>query len=273
LGDVRGKTIVITGGSSGIGAAAAKILAAQGARVAITGRSPETTRIANDLGCDAHFVDYAGLADVRRLADRLLQTYPRIDILANNAGAIFGTRQVTEDGHEMTLQVNHLAPFLLTSLLRERLEASRAVVINTASRAHLTAQFDLGDLDGERRFALQAYGASKLLNILHAMEINRRFTGVSAVSFHPGALATGFARSGGAVMRWIFGSALGRMVLGPPSRGGERLAWLATHDPGTDWAPGEYYDGTRPGKKSRHVTADNARRLWDVSDTLCGVRA
>src|SRR5262245_15720355 len=109
--DVRDKIMIITGGSSGIGAAAAKALRECGVRVVITGRSPETTRIANDLGCDAYFVDYASFAEVRRLANHLLQTYPRIDVLANNAGSMFGRRQVTENGHEMTLQVNHLSGF------------------------------------------------------------------------------------------------------------------------------------------------------------------
>ena len=116
-----------------------KILRDRGARVAITGRSPDTTRIAHELGCDHYFVDYGSFDDVRRLADRVLQAYPRIDVLANNAGSIFSGRQVTKDGHEMTLQVNHLSGFLLTNLLRDRLEASRAVVINTASQAHLSS--------------------------------------------------------------------------------------------------------------------------------------
>jgi NAD(P)-dependent dehydrogenase (short-subunit alcohol dehydrogenase family) len=270
--DVSDKTIVITGGSSGIGAAAAKALRERGARVVITGRSPETTRIANELGCDAYFVDYASFADVRRLADRLLLAYPRIDVLANNAGSLFGQRHVTEDGHEMTLQVNHLSGFLLTTLLRERLEASGGVVINTASQAHLTAPLKFDDLESEHYASFRAYGMSKLMNILHAREINRRFTNVSAVSFHPGALATGFARNSGAVMRWFFGSAIGRLLLGPATRGGDRLAWLASHQPGTDWMPGEYYDGSHPGRKSAHVTADNARHLWEASETLIDTR-
>src|SRR6185369_8681177 len=146
---------------------------------------------------------------------------------------------------------------------------SRAVVINTASQAHLSSPLNFDDLESERRMAsLRAYGTSKLMNILHAMEINRRFTGVNAVSFHPGALATGFARNASGPLRWFFGSALGRLVLGPPTQGGERLAWLACGQPGVDWTPGEYYDGQRPGKKSAYVTAENARRLWEVSEQL-----
>src|SRR5215212_10305513 len=130
------KTIVITGGSLGIGAAAARALRAQGATVAITGRSPETVRLANEIGADAFRADFAKLSEVRALADQLLAKYPRIDVLANNAGSVVATRQVTEDRHEKTLQVNHLAGFLLTLLLRERLEASGATVIDTSSAAH-----------------------------------------------------------------------------------------------------------------------------------------
>jgi NAD(P)-dependent dehydrogenase (short-subunit alcohol dehydrogenase family) len=185
---------------------------------------------------------------------------------------MFGPREVTEDGHEKTLQVNHLSGFLLTSLLRAPLEAALGVVINTASQAHLSAPLDLDDLESQRRYgAFRAYGTSKLMNVLHAMEINRRFTGVSAVSFHPGALSTQVARNGGPALRWLFRSLPGRLLFGPASKGGDRLAWFACHQPGSEWTPGEYYVGSRPGRKSAHATADNARRVWEASERLVGV--
>ena len=141
------KTIIITGGSSGIGAAAARMLREQGATVAITGRSPETLRLAQEIGADAFLVDFAKLRDVRALAEQLLAKYPRIDVLANNVGGLIATRQMTEDGHEKTLQVNHLGGFLLTLLLRERLEASGATVINTSSGAHRMGRIDFDDME------------------------------------------------------------------------------------------------------------------------------
>src|SRR5712691_9270931 len=133
---MNGKTIVITGGSSGIGAAAARELRKRGANVVITGRSAATAQLANEIGADYVLADFARFCDVRALAETLLAKYPRIDVLANNAGGLIAGREITEDGHEKTMQVNHLAPFFLTLLLRERLEASSATVINTASGAH-----------------------------------------------------------------------------------------------------------------------------------------
>ena len=171
------ETIIITGASDGIGGAVARALSASGRTVVIVGRSPEkTAKVADALGADRFVADFARLSGVRRLAEQLLERYPRIDVLANNAGGIFGDRTVTEDGHELTFQVNHLAPFLLTNLLMDRLAASRARVINTSSVANLSGRIDINDLDLAKGFTPgRAYGIAKLDNILFTSELARRF--------------------------------------------------------------------------------------------------
>lgn len=258
-------TIVITGGSSGIGAAAARMLRAQGATVAITGRSPETLRLAKEIGADAFLADFAKLGDVRALAEQLLAKYPRIDVLANNAGGVIATRQLTVDNHEKTLQVNHLGGFLLTLLLRERLEASRAAVINTSSGAHRFGRIDFDDLENARGYsAWRAYGSAKLMNILHAAEINRRFHGVRGVSFHPGVVATGFAREGSTLVRILYESTLRKLFMIPPEKGADTLVWLATT---RDWTPGAFYIKRKKARISLHgEQTEVARRLWEWSE-------
>jgi NAD(P)-dependent dehydrogenase (short-subunit alcohol dehydrogenase family) len=269
------RTIIITGGSSGIGAAAARMLREQGATVAITGRSQETLRLANGIGADAFLADFAKLRDVRALADQLLDRYPRIDVLANNVGGVIATRQLTEDKHEKTLQVNHLGGFLLTALLRERLEASQATVINTSSGAHRMGHIDLDDPESARRYrAWRAYGSAKLMNILHAAEINRRFRGVHGVSFHPGVVATGFAREGAAVVRILYESFLRRLFMISPEQGADTLVWLATTKPEHDWMPGQFYvKRTRTRTSAAASDAHLARKLWDWSERAVGVGA
>ncbi|MEO8379366.1 MAG: SDR family NAD(P)-dependent oxidoreductase [Acidobacteriota bacterium] len=262
------QTVIITGGSSGIGAAAARALRERGANVAITGRSAETSLLAKEIGAEPFLVDFAKLSDVRALAQQLLDRYPRIDVLANNAGAVIATRQLTPDHHEKTLQVNHLGGFLLTSLLRERLEASQATVINTSSSAHRMGRVDFDDLENARRYdAWRAYGSAKLMNILHAAEINRRFRGVHGVSFHPGVVATGFAREGSRALRILYETFVSKLFMIDSKAGADTLVWLATSTPEKDWIPGQFYV-----KRKRTLTtaqgADEqvARRLWDWSE-------
>ncbi|MFL6246493.1 MAG: SDR family NAD(P)-dependent oxidoreductase [Thermoanaerobaculia bacterium] len=258
------KTIIITGGSSGIGAAAARILSAQGATVAITGRSPETARLAKEIGADAFLADFAKLRDVHALAEQLLAKYPRIDVLANNVGGVIATRQLTEDGHEKTLQVNHLGGFLLTLLLRERLEASNAAVINTSSGAHRMGRIDFDDLENARDYsAWRAYGSAKLMNILHASEINRRFRGVRGVSFHPGVVATGFGREGARMTRLLYESIVGKLFMIPPEKGADTLVWLASTD---GWTPGAFYIKRKPARTKPEAGDERlARELWEWS--------
>lgn len=173
------KYIVITGGSSGIGAAAAKVLSKMGHKLIITGRSKATGELAKAIGADYYIVDYTRLEEVRKFAATLLSNYPRIDVLVNNVGGILKERYLTPDGHEQTFQVNHLAGFLLTNLLRERLEESKGVVINTSSMANRAGNAKMDDLESTRGYEpMRAYGSAKLMNILHAMEISRRFKDV-----------------------------------------------------------------------------------------------
>jgi len=183
---------------------------------------------------------------VRALADALLAACPRIDVLANNAGAIFaGTRSTTVDGHESTFQVNYLAPFLLTELLHDRLVESRATVINTSSVAGARfGRLDLDDLQSEHGYSpSKAYGASKLAQILHAKELDRRYgaLGLSAASFHPGGIASNFSTNEGSPWRFLYRSRLKNLLLASTAQGADTLVWLAQTPPHEGWEPGGYY--------------------------------
>lgn len=272
------KTIVITGASDGIGAAAARRLKADGHAVVLVGRSPEKTeRIADELEAPSFAVDFADLAQVRDLAARLAVEHPDVDVLVNNAGGIFGDRARTVDGFEKTLQVNHLAPFLLTNLLMPQLLARGASVITTSSAAaRLFGRIDLDDLNNDRRFsANRAYGDSKLANILFTKELHRRFhgDGLSAASFHPGPVATSFAAGSTSVMRWIYQTPLRSLAgLIPAEQGAATLVWLAETDAGSDWVSGEFYEKLQIAKTNPQAAdADLARDLWDRSAELVGL--
>ncbi|MEU4388977.1 SDR family NAD(P)-dependent oxidoreductase [Promicromonospora sp. NPDC023805] len=272
------RTIVITGASDGIGAAAARLLSAAGHRIAVVGRSPEkTARVARDVGGDHFVADFTSLADVRRLAGELDDAYPRIDVLANNAGGILGDRSKTVDGHERTLQVNHLAPFLLTGLLLDKLLTSRASVIQTSSvGARLFGHLDVDDLDHDRDFtAHRAYGTAKLENILFTTELHRRFhdQGLSSAAFHPGGVATNFGAESTSFFRPLYQSRIGKMVLATPEKGAAQLVRFARTDSGTGWQSGAYYEGGRVARRVHPQArdADLARRLWDRSAELVGV--
>lgn len=271
-------TIVITGASDGIGAASARQLRARGHRVVLVGRSrAKTEALARELDAPYHLADYARLEEVRRLADELMH-YERIDVLANNAGGILGARQVTVDGFEATFQVNHLAPFLLTSLLMGRLIACRARVIQTASIAAnlYGTHFDLGDLNAERRYEPQrAYGNAKLANILFTRELQRRHgaDGIAAVAFHPGVVRSGFASETTHPMRFVYHSPLKYLFTISTEAGGRRLTALAEGVPGVDWQPGLVYDGPRPMRvRFRDDDGRIASELWTRSAAMLEAR-
>ncbi len=271
------KTIVITGASDGIGAAAARQLHQDGHHVVIVGRSPQKTQaIARELGADHFLADFTRLDDVRTLAADLDRACPQIDVLANNAGGIFGDRTKTADGFEETFQVNHLAPFLLTSLLMDKLLTSRASVIQTSSSgARLFGRLDIGDLDHDRDFTPQlAYGTAKLENILFTRELHARYhpQGLSAAAFNPGAVATSFATSSDSFMRRIYTSRIGRAFMATPEKGASQMVWLAETSPGTDWESGTYYEKNKPAKRNnpQALDPDLARELWDRSAELLG---
>jgi len=274
---MEGKTVVITGASAGIGAIAASALAQRGATVVPVGRSPEkTAAVAEAIGVEPLVADFAELDQVRRLAAQLLERCPRIDVLANNAGGVFPRREVTPDGHELTIQVNHLAAFLLTALLRERLETTGAArVINTASVANRFGRIDVCDLDYERRRwgSFRAYAASKLANVLFTRELARRLarTDVTSVCFHPGTVASEFGRDSWTVGLPYRVPALRRLLLVSPERGSEPLVDLAARGDIADFH-GVYFDRRKPhGAVSPQADEpERGRELWQRSAAMLG---
>ena len=271
--DMTSKTVVVTGASSGIGAAAARQLAALGATVVPVGRSVEKTKaLADELGVTGLTADFERLDDVRRLAADLAQL-PRIDVLINNAGGTWPKAQITADGHERTFQVNHLAPYLLTRLLREPLVATKSRIITTASAAHRGARLDEAGLpaaDTAQGFSgMRNYSISKLANILFAGELQRRWgaEGIVATSAHPGVIGSGFGRDS-TLVKWFY--ALGRPFLAGPDKGAQVLVWLASTD--QDVVPGGYYAGTAPAATSATArNRDLSRACWEMSAQWVGL--
>ncbi|MDN5963776.1 MAG: SDR family NAD(P)-dependent oxidoreductase [Actinomyces sp.] len=247
------RTIVLTGASDGIGAAAARRIAAEDSdtRLVLVGRSPEKTRaVAADTGAEYHLADFTRLDEVRALAAALDASCERIDVLANNAGGIFSGPTPTQDGFEKTFQVNHLAPYLLTHLLIDKLVDSHAAVVNTSSiAARLFGHIDLADLENWKDFTPnKAYGDAKLANILFTEGLHDHFhdRGLSSVAFHPGNVATSFASDTTSPLRRIYHGALKRLVLITPEQGGARLLHFIEGKPGQDWRSGQYYG--KPGR-------------------------
>ena len=210
---MAGRTVLVTGGTGGIGKATALGLAVLGAHIAVAGRDPTRTqdavreiRAAGGGRVDAFVADLSIQSEVRRLAGEVLERLPRIDVLVNNVGGYWNTRHLTADGLERTFALNHLAPFLLTSLLIDRLRGSApARVVTIASNAHKLGRIDFDDLQGERAYSgARAYNQSKLANLLFSYELARRLagTGVTANALHPGVVSTSFgAEDPGRVQR------------------------------------------------------------------------
>ena len=264
------KTIVITGGSDGIGAAAAKVLVGLGHRVIIVGRNPtKTAAVANALEMPYHLADFTKLADVQRLANELRQ-YDHIDVLANNAGGIMGERTLTADGFEKTFQVNHLDAFLLTQLLLDKLVADHATVIATSSIAAnlFGAPFDVNDLNVVQSYTLgKAYGYAKYENILFIRQLVRRYPGqLHAVAFHPGVVRTSFSSESNTVMRWLYQTPLKYLGTISPAKSAQRLVKLALGTPGVDFTDGAVYNGNHLLKvKNQDVDGQDGQGLWETS--------
>lgn len=280
---MTGKVVLVTGANSGIGKETARELARRGARVVMTARDPvrgeaalEEVRATTGGEADLLLLDFASLASVRDAAAEYRARYGRLDVLVNNAGLVLGERRVTADGYEMTFQVNHLGPFLLTNLLLDLLRASApARVVNVTSAAHRSVRgLDFDDLMATRRYrAMEAYARSKLANILFTVELARRLdgTGVTANAVHPGSVATGFGRDGDTSGLLAFGLRLAAPFMKSPGRGARGPVWLASA-PELEGVSGQYFAGTRrrtPSRAARDPAA--AARLWEVSERLTGL--
>jgi NAD(P)-dependent dehydrogenase (short-subunit alcohol dehydrogenase family) len=225
--------VVLTGATRGIGRAAAAELVRRGTEVVLVGRDPERVSLVAEEAASAgggqvhgHVADLALMSNVRVLADEIRRRYSHVDVLANNAGALFASRKETPEGFEQTFALNHLAPFLLTNLLRDRLAGGR--VVTTASNAHTSARLDLEDLQSERSYSPRVYGISKLCNILFTRELARRAPELRANCFHPGVVRTGFAKNENGI--WKALATLGAPLFRSPERGARSLVWLALSD-------------------------------------------
>jgi NAD(P)-dependent dehydrogenase (short-subunit alcohol dehydrogenase family) len=278
---MMGKTVVITGGTSGIGEVAAIALAKMGARIVLIARDEargEATlrRLREAVPGIAHALYYADLlrlAEAKRVASDVATHEPRIDVLINNAGALFGARQLTPDALERTFALNHMAYFVVTEDLRERLVASApARIINTASGAHRGATLDLDDLQSEKDFGgMKAYRRSKLCNILFTRELARRLDGtnVTANCVRPGFIATRFGDQSGGLSSLFFRFA--KLFAKSSEKGAETLIYLAS-SPSVAEVTGKYFYQCAPAAPSAAAQDDRAARLlWERSAALAGL--
>lgn len=280
---LAGRTCLVTGATSGIGVETALGLARQGGRVLIVGRSPDRgrdalERIRAESGNDAVellLADLSSLAEVRRLAAEVLETAPALHVLVNNAGVVNLRRTTTADGLEAMFAVNHLAHFLLTLLLLERLrESAPARIVNVASEAHRFGVLDIDDLQSERSYgAMKSYGRSKFANLLFTDELARRLegSGVTANSLHPGAVATRLGKNNG----WFgeLATSLLRPFFLTPEQGARTTLHVAT-DPALEAVSGRYFARQREAKPSAATrNPELAGQLWERSLALCGLEA
>jgi NAD(P)-dependent dehydrogenase (short-subunit alcohol dehydrogenase family) len=264
------KTIVITGGSDGIGAAAARRLRQNGDTVVVIGRSQsKTAAVAAELDADHFVVDFADLSQVRALAQKLSSQYPRIDVLLNNAGGMSTKIYLTPDGYEHTYQVNYLAPFLLTTQLLDVLLDSRATVVNTTSSSHkLIFRASVDDFENTAgRRPSTAYALTKLAIVLFTRELHRRHRagGVSVATVHPGYVSSNFGHaSGSRFLVFVQRHTPSELYTSTTDEGADQLVWLASSTPGVDWTPGEYYSKHKIAKASRLANDSRlAAELWD----------
>jgi NAD(P)-dependent dehydrogenase (short-subunit alcohol dehydrogenase family) len=278
---MRGKTVVITGATSGIGQVAAEKLAGMEARMVLVARDKtrgeaEMARlraIAPDVNHAIYYADLSRVAEVKRVAADIAAKEPRIDVLINNAGALFGSRQLTSEGLELTFATNHLSYFVMTYGLRDRLRASApARVVNVASDAHKGRKLDFSDLQSAKSYrGFPVYGQSKLCNILFTRELARRWagSGVTANSLHPGFVSTRFGDQSGGLLS--FGVRVAKTFAISPEKGAETIVYLASSDE-VATANGLYYYKCRPATPTKEAQDDDsARRLWQESEKLAGI--
>ena len=283
---MTGRTVLVTGGTGGIGKATAVGLAAMGAHLAITGRdraradaAADEVRAAGGERVDVFVADLSSQAEVRRMAAEVLERLPRIDVLINNAGGYWKTRHVTADGLEHTFALNHLAPFLLTGLLLDRLaQGGTGRVVTVSSNAHRQGRIDVDDLQGERAYSgSRAYNQSKLANILFTYELARRLSTdqvsmVTANTLHPGVVSTAFGAEDAGTLQRLF-VPLFRPLMKSPTQGAATSIHLAAA-PEVEQVTGRFFVNSTPTKSSpRSYDKPIAAHLWRTSASLVGLAA
>jgi len=275
---MHGKICVVTGATSGIGLVTAQALARQDATLIVIARNAErgaatVSRIQQETGNSAvelMVADLSAQEQVRQLAREIQHRFARLDVLVNNAGALFAWRQLSQDGLEMTFALNHLAYFLLTNLLLDPLKAAdSARIVNVSSEAHRRARLDFSDLQGRHRYSgWRAYARSKLANILFTYELARRLagTGVVANALHPGFVATNFGRNNRSITAAFF--RILQLAAISPEEGAQTIIYLAS-SPAVKGVTGEYFV-KQQAVRSSQVSYDRAaaERLWQVSAEL-----
>lgn len=275
---MRGKVVLITGATSGIGRVASEKLAAMGARLVLvardSARAEETLARLHQVGPGSshsvYYADLSRLTEIQRVTAEIADAEQRIDVLINNAGALFSTRHVTEDGLELTFALNHMAYFAFTQGLRHRLQASApARIVNTASDAHKGQHLEFDDLQSARDYrGFRVYGRSKLCNILYTRELARRLagTGVTANSLHPGFVATRFGDESGGMLS--FGVRLAKNFAITPEKGAETIVYLASSNDVAN-ITGKYFYKCREATPSKEAQDDQAAaRLWRKTEKL-----
>jgi NAD(P)-dependent dehydrogenase (short-subunit alcohol dehydrogenase family) len=275
---MQGKTAVITGGTSGIGQVAAEKLAGMGARIILVARSrsrgeaalSRLREIAPGANHGIYYGDLSRLAELKRVGEEIAAAEPKIDVLVNNAGAMFSQRQLTEDGLEMTFATNHLSYFVLTHALSERLITSApSRIVNTSSHAHYRGTIDFTNLQYERDYkSFPAYSRSKLCNILFTRVLARRLagTGVTTNSLHPGFVNTRFGDGTGGAAARILG--LMKVFALSPEKGAETIIYLASSNDVAK-TTGLYFYKCKPFEPSKLANDDAvAERLWEYTDRL-----
>lgn len=281
-GGMGGKTALITGGTSGIGKATAVALAAMGADVVVVGRNQERGEAAvEEIKGQSHsesvelmLANLSEQDEVRRLAEEFLERYDRLDVLANNAGLVQSKRTETSDGIETTLAINHLAPFLLTNLLLDRLKQSApSRVITVSSEAQRWGDMDFDDLQSKQKYrGFPVYGMTKLANIMFTYDLAERLKGtfVTANCLHPGAVSTNFGKNNSGPMTLFFRAA--KPFMRSPEQGADTLIWLASSSD-VDGVSGKYFSD-RKEIEAKKVAYDPAarRRLWEISEDLTDLK-
>ncbi len=275
------KVCVVTGATSGIGLVTAQALARDGATVIVVARNPERgaatiRRLQQETGNSAVellIADLSVQAQVRQLANEVQRRFAHLDVLINNAGALFGQRQMTAEGIEMTFALNHLAYFLLTNLLLDRLKASASArIVNVSSEAHRGARLDFADVQGQHRYrGWRAYAQSKLANILFTYELARRLEGMSIVTnaLHPGFVATNFGRNNRSITAALW--RILQLAAISPEQGAETIIYLASSAEVKD-STGKYFVKNK-AVRSSEASYDRAaaERLWQMSAELTGL--